>query len=113
MIKTGDWTIADLVKYLVAVQQTLSPLEMDRLRQTSAFPREATPEDANVDPTTKTRYKAGDLYEPLDVFRQLKLPVVDWGTQTKWRASSEEGYYFSLRLNNAKILTNTYSEVLV
>ena len=38
MIKTGDWSIYDLVKYLVAVQATLSPEELERLRLTAAFP---------------------------------------------------------------------------
>ena len=90
MIKTGDWTISDLVKYLVAVQRSLTPLEMDRLRQTSAFPKELSVwADKNEDQTT--RYKASELYEPLDMFRELKLPVIDWGTQTRWRSTSEEG----------------------
>lgn len=87
MIKTGDWTIADLIKYLVAVQQTLTPLEMDRLRLTAAFPEEATEGGKNQ----ATKYKASDLYEPSDVFRRLKLPIIDWGSQTRWRPQSEEG----------------------
>lgn len=91
MIKTGDWTIADLVKYLVAVQQTLTSLELDRLRHTSAFPKEIHQDLPNAETERTKRYKASDLYEPLDVFKELKLPVIDWGTQTKWRASSEEG----------------------
>lgn len=91
MIKTGDWTIADLVKYLVAVQQTLSQVELDRLRQTSAFPKELPAESPDAEQEKTKRYKASDLYEPLDVFRELKLPVIDWGTQVKWRTSSEEG----------------------
>lgn len=89
MIKTGDWTIAELVKYLVAVQSTLTPTEIDRLRATAAFTKEeegGTPTDVK-----KTRYKASDLYEPSDVFRQLGLPIIDWGQHPKWRANSEEG----------------------
>ena len=27
----------------------------------------------------------------MDVFRELKLPVIDWGTHPKWRSNSEEG----------------------
>ncbi|KAH8112414.1 hypothetical protein DFH11DRAFT_1607467 [Phellopilus nigrolimitatus] len=96
MIKTGDWTISDLIKYLVAVQQTLSPLEIERLRQTSAFPVEAPSDAASAEQDQKTRYKAGDLYEPLDIFRELKLPVIDWGTKTRWRASSEEAKFLHL-----------------
>lgn len=91
MIKTGDWTISDLIKYLVAVQQNLTPVEMDRLRQTSAFPKEIDNDIPNADQERLTRHKASELYEPQDIFRQLKLPVIDWGLQTKWRSSSEEG----------------------
>ncbi|TFK45667.1 hypothetical protein OE88DRAFT_1668942 [Heliocybe sulcata] len=92
MIKTGDWTIADLTKYLVSVQTTLANEEITRLRNTSAFPRETYPgEDAEKNKTV--RYKASDLYEPLDIFRELKLPVLDWGGQVKWRGSSEEAKF--------------------
>ena len=92
MIKTGDWTIIDLVKYLVSVQSTLTQLEIERLQHTAAFTRE----DEQPIPTKNgvmkvPRYKASDLYEPLDVFRDLKLPVIDWGIENKWRQSSEEG----------------------
>ena len=92
MIKTGDWTIADLIKYLVAVRSTLDDEEMQRLRMTSAF----SSEDANAPlPTNPTqpktvRRRAMDLYEPLDIFRQLKLPVIDWGA-SRWSAGSREG----------------------
>ena len=85
MIKTGDWTVADLIKYLVNVQSTLSLSELDRLRATSAFSKEADIGEK------KARYRAVDLYEPQDLFRQLGLPIIDWGSNTKWRSSSEEG----------------------
>lgn len=90
MIKTGDWTISDLVKYLVAVQQTLSPMEMDRLRQTSAFPKELSIWDDGNENQGK-RFKANQLYEPLETFREMKLPTIDWGSQARWRSTSEEG----------------------
>ncbi|KAL5498075.1 hypothetical protein ACEPAH_3006 [Sanghuangporus vaninii] len=98
MVKTGDWTIADLIKYLVAVQSTLTQTEMERLRQTSAFNKEP-PVDQLDGQTVRQKFKAGDLYEPLDIFRQLKLPVIDWGVQTKWRPYSDEAkFLFSLGL---------------
>lgn len=89
MIKTGDWTINDLIKYLVSVRSTLSPNEMERLRQTAAFPLEppsSTPKDAKV-----LRRKASDLYEPSDTLRDLGLPILDWGKDNKWKPSSEDG----------------------
>lgn len=100
MIKTGEWAIADLIKYLVAVQQTLSQAEMDRLRATSAFPKEKSGEEGQE----QTRYRASDLYEPLDVFRKLKLPVIDWGSQTRWRSQSEEGEHSDGSNSNWKFL---------
>ena len=83
MIKTGDWTVADLIKYLVNVQMTLSAAEMEKLQATYAFVKEG-------DEKT-TRFRAVDLYEPVDSLRQLGLPIIDWGTNTKWRGVSEEG----------------------
>ena len=97
MIKTGDWTIPDLIKYLVSVQSTLQPLEIERLRLTPAFPEEATAEKTeNGDGALKKvqKSKASDLYEPLDVFKSLGLPIIDWQGKDgkhRWRSGSEEG----------------------
>jgi hypothetical protein len=92
MIKTGDWTVSDLAKYLASVQSTLTSVEMERLKATAAFTKESgsTSLAAGQKPV---RYRAGDLYEPLDIHRQLRLPVIDWGVQAKWRGSSEEGLH--------------------
>ncbi|KAF8894925.1 hypothetical protein CPB84DRAFT_1816083 [Gymnopilus junonius] len=97
MVKTNEWTIADLTRYLVSVKGSLTSEEFERLKATSAFPAEGQGE---VNDTAKrTRYKAKELYEPLDVFRSLKLPVIDWGHQTKWKSSSEEAkFLFDLGL---------------
>lgn len=97
MIKTGDWTIPDLIKYLVSVQSTLQPIEIERLRLTPAFPEEAMAEqNENGDSAPKKvpKFKASDLYEPLDVFRSLGLPIISWQGKDgkhKWRSNSEEG----------------------
>lgn len=89
MIKTNEWTIADLTKYLVSVQASLTPEELQKLRATAAFPKES---QGDSDETGKRlRFTANQLYEPLDVFRTMKLPVIDWGQQLKWKSSSEEG----------------------
>jgi hypothetical protein len=89
MIKTNEWTISDLTKYLVSVKGSLTPEEIERLKATSAFPMEIN--SSGVNNGKRTRYRANQLYEPLDVFRILALPVIDWGQNTKWRNSSEEG----------------------
>lgn len=86
MIKTGDWTIPDLIGYLVSVKDDLSAEEISRLSATNAFTKGG---DDNAG-TKRTRHRACDLYEPVDVFRQLKLPVLDWGEKPKWKSTSEE-----------------------
>ncbi|KAI0342553.1 hypothetical protein BDW22DRAFT_1484759 [Trametopsis cervina] len=93
MIRTGDWSIADLTKYLVAVQSTLTSEELERLRLTPAFPREQVAQAPQSQGVKVARLKASDLYEPLDIFRDLGLPVIDWGLKTKWRSSSEEAKF--------------------
>lgn len=87
MITTGGWGVQELMKYLVAVKESLTPLERDRLRQTAAFPQEG-PVPGSAKPI---RRKPGDLYEPISSLRELGLPILDWGDQHKWRPNSEEG----------------------
>ncbi|KAG6878540.1 hypothetical protein C0993_004438 [Termitomyces sp. T159_Od127] len=97
MIKTNEWTVADLAKYLVSIQSTLSSEEWARLKMTAAFFQEGNLE-GDTDQNAK-RYQAQQLYEPVDVFRSLGLPVLDWGKQTKWRSSSDEAkFLFELGL---------------
>ena len=99
LLGAGDWSHVQLVRYLVTVQETLSPAEKDRLRQTRWLPREGEakveqPAGAEgVQPKPKTvRYKAADLYEPTEPLRELGLPLVDWAdSPSKWRPGSEEG----------------------
>ncbi|PBK91347.1 hypothetical protein ARMGADRAFT_1013798 [Armillaria gallica] len=86
MIKTNEWTVNDLMKHLAT--RNLSDDEITRLRLTAVFPKQETSE--SVPGAKSKRYAAKDLYEPLDVFRQLGLPVLDWGAQNKWRSSSPE-----------------------
>ena len=95
MIKTGDWTTYDLVKYLVSVQSTLTSQEIERLRKTSAFPKEgAGKEQLATGPIRKVqRHKAMDLYEPVDIFRELDLPIIDWRADIRWRPMSDEGKF--------------------
>src|ERR1700689_2216299 len=90
MIKTNEWTVTDLVKYLVSVKD-LNGKEIQRLQNTSAFPREIKPGESFM---KKPRYMAQQLYPPIDVFRTLGLPILDWGDHVKWRDRSEEGTLF-------------------
>ncbi|KAG6908391.1 hypothetical protein DXG01_004820 [Tephrocybe rancida] len=97
MIKTNEWTVADLAKYLVSVQSTLSPEEWARLKMTAAFSKEETSKGETGQKVT--RYQAQQLYEPVEVLRNLGLPIMDWGKQTKWRSTSDEAkFLFELGL---------------
>ncbi|KAG9042649.1 hypothetical protein FS837_010600 [Tulasnella sp. UAMH 9824] len=95
-IARGNWGVQDLMKYLVAIKETLTPLEKERLRETAAFPQES----ATSGPSKPTRKKPGELYEPTSTLRELELPILDWGVQHKWRPKSEEAkmlFEFGLR----------------
>lgn len=86
--KGGDWTVPDLVKYLVSVQSTRQPIDIARFSKTLPFPMETTVDD------TPKKFKASDLHQPLDIFRDLGLPIIDWkGKDGKcnWRPKSKEG----------------------
>jgi hypothetical protein len=97
MVETGEWTIQELLKYLLSVRSTLQPAEIEILRVTPAFFEESTLEQNSFQDGTlkKTpRLEASDLYEPLDVLRSLGLPIIDWrgkDGKLKWKHSSEEG----------------------
>ena len=97
MIKTGDWTTYDLISYLVSIQATLTSQEIEHLRLTSAFPKENTGREilaAGTSPKVQ-RYKARDLYEPIDLFRELGLPIIDWGVNNQWDPESNNGEFLS------------------
>jgi hypothetical protein len=98
MIKTSQWTVADLIKYLASVRSNLSPEEILRLKNTAAFSKELTAEEQAQG--SAPRYQARQLYEPLDVFRSLNLPILDWGQKVKWRGSSDEGTSCSLIISS-------------
>ena len=89
MVKTNEWTVADLLGYLVSILSTLTPEEVSRLKVTAAFSKEGTVAPSRNE--KPQRFQAKQLYEPNDVLRQMGLPIIDWGTQKKWRSSSKEG----------------------
>ncbi|KDQ27869.1 hypothetical protein PLEOSDRAFT_50988 [Pleurotus ostreatus PC15] len=86
MIKTGDWKVEDLIKYLVAVEAELKEEDWGRLKLTPIFSKEG---DSATNAKPK-RYRADQLYEPSDTFRQLHLPVIAWTSKSRWRASAAE-----------------------
>jgi hypothetical protein len=99
MVETGDWTTYELVDYLVSIRPSLTSQEFERLRQTSAFPKEnlnAGREQLAAGASQKVqRYKAKDLYEPNDLYRELGLPIIDLGTDNQWDPESNNGKLLS------------------
>ena len=97
MIETGDWTTFDLVKYLVSIQssQNLTFLEIERLRQIPAFLKEGVgkPQSAAETHPKVQRHKITELYEPIDILRELRLPIIDWGAENPWSPESDEGKF--------------------
>ncbi|KAM0793307.1 hypothetical protein ACM66B_000766 [Microbotryomycetes sp. NB124-2] len=92
----GGWSHVDVVRYLVSIRQSLSAVELDRLKKTAWLPKEGeakVPQPALADGTPvkpKTvRHLASTLFEPLDEHRSLDLPLLEW-TSTRWRSSSDE-----------------------
>ncbi|KAJ7129825.1 hypothetical protein C8R43DRAFT_1026002 [Mycena crocata] len=86
MIKTNEWSIFELTKYLVEVKSSLTAAEWTKLKMTAAFSKEVRSGETDQ---KRGQFFAKQLYEPVDVFRQLGLPVIDWG-QHKWRSSSDQ-----------------------
>jgi len=91
-METGDWTTYDLVKYLMSIQSTLTPEENERLCQSSAFLEESAGEKRSAAGASQ-KVRVMDLYEPVDIHRELGLPVIDWGADNQWRPESDEGKF--------------------
>lgn len=66
----------DLVKYLLSVQDSLNAQEKKRLAQTPWLPKEG--EDAAAANSKPKKYTAGELFEPTQALRVLKLPLLSW-----------------------------------
>lgn len=114
MIKTGDWDVHDLIRYLVAVEGSLTQTEIERLKETVAFPKEESEVQANaIDPIIPPRrkYRAQDLFEPSPALRELGLPILAWAATTKWKPSSDEGIVVLPMYIYKKIITFSYSQV--
>ena len=98
MVVTGHCGTYDFICYLVQVQSTLTQDEHTTLKELEAFSKEGTERRVSE----KLRYRALDLYPPLDTFRQLQLPIIDWGKG--WRDESDEGNRSTL-FNGMRLIT--------
>ena len=95
MIETGDWTTFDFIKYLVSIRSTLTIQEIEHLQELPAFLEEGAGKRQSVTGASPKfqRCRAKDLYEPIDFFRDLGLPIMDWGANNQWRPGSDEGKF--------------------
>lgn len=102
MVETGDWTAYDLVNYLVSIQPILTSQEFERLRRTSAFPKENEGGRQFAAGTSRKvhRYKAMDLYEPIGIFRELGLPIIHWGADNQWDPTSNNGKFLAVAIGD-------------
>ena len=99
LIAAGDWSHVDLVSYLASNKESLSTIERERLTKTAMFPKqgEVGPLDSSGKPRI-IRYRASELYEPIQPLRALKLPVLDWPDKV-WKSGSDEAkFVFDLGL---------------
>lgn len=96
-----------LIKYLMGVVDEITEEENIWLREEKLFFSEQSSQSSN-EPLTTTVFKdvrptyiISSLYEPTDEMRQLRLPLLDWGSGTQWQTHSQEGsFLFSLGLQD-------------
>ncbi|OBZ84104.1 hypothetical protein A0J61_07846 [Choanephora cucurbitarum] len=112
LISDGSWSHVELIKYLTSVQSTLSDTEIRRLHGTAIFTKEGEAprsreiskpsgqltEDGKPIMETVTRnvykrYRASELFAPIDIARQLQLPMIYWTTNPRWRSTSDEARF--------------------
>jgi hypothetical protein len=84
MLNTGEWSISDLIHYLVRLSPPLTTQQVSELKLYKLF---SSQNDVGNGP----RYCANELYPPVEIFRQLQLPVIDWDKRSKWMNESDEG----------------------
>ncbi|QRW26603.1 protein-histidine kinase [Rhizoctonia solani] len=88
-----NWTTAKLIKYLVDVQSSLSSDEKDLLKQSKLFTREGDKSQGGI-----LFYSASELYEPIDILRNMGLPLLAWDSSVRWKPGSAANFLFELGL---------------
>ncbi|KAI6144665.1 hypothetical protein BKA82DRAFT_15653 [Pisolithus tinctorius] len=94
MLLTGDWTVFNLVDYLVQKESELTSKDVSALKSSEIFMSERFQgNEENI------RYRADELYPPVDTFRRLRLPVIEW--ELEWRDTSPQAQLlYRLGLNH-------------
>ena len=87
MLSPGDWTVLNVIDYLVREESSLTAEDLSSLRSSKTFKRECLQGGGQED----THHCAAELYPPLDIFRKLRLPVIEWSRKSGWTETSSEG----------------------
>ncbi|KAI5994116.1 hypothetical protein F5J12DRAFT_962838, partial [Pisolithus orientalis] len=86
LLSTGDWTVFQLVDYLAHKAPELASEDLSALKSSEIF----TKESFQSNEEENTCHRAGELYPPVDIFRRLRLPVIEWRGVSEWRDSSPQ-----------------------
>ncbi|KAI6094846.1 hypothetical protein F5141DRAFT_1295920 [Pisolithus sp. B1] len=102
MLPTGDWTVHDLVSYLVQQGSSLSSEDLSVLESAKIFLKESVQSSEE-----NTHHCVRDLYPPVDIFRKLQLPIIKWSKKSEWRDTTPEArLLYRLGLNRFPPLPN-------
>ncbi|KAI6022005.1 hypothetical protein EDC04DRAFT_2937394 [Pisolithus marmoratus] len=86
----GDWTMFDLVDYLLREQSSLTSEDHSILKSSEIFCAEEE----------STLYRVNKLYPPVEIFRCLGLPVIKWSGRSEWMDTLREAQLlYDLGLN--------------
>ncbi|KAI6027972.1 hypothetical protein PISMIDRAFT_91498 [Pisolithus microcarpus 441] len=95
VLTLGDWTALNLIDYLIKKESSMSSEDLTALVSSAIFVKENLQSNEE-----NTRHRACDLYPPMDIFRELRLPVIEWSGMSEWRdASPEAQLLYRLDLN--------------
>ncbi|KIJ08708.1 hypothetical protein PAXINDRAFT_182233 [Paxillus involutus ATCC 200175] len=97
MLSMGDRTAFDLVNYLVQEVPSLASGDLSALKSSEIFMRE----NFQSNEEENTRHRADELYPPVDIFRSLRLPVIEWSGKSEWSDTSPQAQFlYRLGLNH-------------
>ena len=94
LFEDEELTMPELVRLFASVPLAQRPIGESAFNRIHVFHAEG-PEWESEDGTPR-KFMASELYEPLDVLRDLGLPVIDWrGKEGRcsWRSFSKEGMF--------------------
>ncbi|KAI6101844.1 hypothetical protein F5141DRAFT_272169 [Pisolithus sp. B1] len=85
MLSMGGWTVLNLINYLVQKESSLSSEDLSALESSKIFVKEISQSKGE-----NACYRACDLYPPMDIFRKLRLPVIEWNGMSEWKDTLPE-----------------------